>query len=105
VLVVGCLLGVLGVAACVSFPFIQFIQAKRDAERRFAVDVALATPVLSADPTFHRLIPVNFPVAGFCLSGPVPTRTDCDRLRSRMKSLFGEERMGHVMADVWIEDE
>ena len=90
--------------ACGVWVF-MFIQAQREAERRFAADVALATPVLSADPTFHRLVSVNFPVAGFCLSGPVPTRANYDRLRSEMKSLFGEERMGHVMADVWIEGE
>jgi hypothetical protein len=72
-------------------------------ERQFEEDRQLASPVLAIDPVFQRIMPVNFPVRGFCLSGPVPTQADHDRLRVEMVRLFGEPRIEHVLADVWVE--
>ncbi|HVK17472.1 MAG TPA: hypothetical protein VM533_11020 [Fimbriiglobus sp.] len=72
-------------------------------ERRFEEERQLASPVLATDPAFRRLLPVNFPVLGFCLDGPVPTKADHDRLRAEMVRLFGEPRIEHVLSDVWIE--
>lgn len=80
-----------------------FVTARGEADRRYAEDLNLAAPVLAANPAFQRLMPVDFPVNGFCLSGPVATQTDYDRLRAEMIRLFGEPRAGHVLADVWIE--
>ena len=77
-------------------------QARREAERRYAEDLELAAPALT-HPAFKRLIPVDFPVRGFCLSGPVVTQADYDRLRAAMVRLFGEPRVEHVLADVWVE--
>jgi len=81
----------------------QFYAVHRESERRYEADCALAAPVLAADPGFHQVVTFNFPVAGFCLGGPVPTQDDYDRLRAAMLRLFGEPRIGHVMQDVWVE--
>ncbi len=102
-MVVVCALGVIAGVVGVSYPFVQYIRAIREAERRFVADTELAAPVLASDPAFKWIGPTDFPVLGFCLSGPVPTRADYDRLRSEMLRLFGEARVDHVMNDVRVE--
>jgi hypothetical protein len=81
----------------------KWYRAHHQFERRFEKERQLASPVLAADPAFRRLLPVNFPVLGFCLGGPVPTKADHDRLRAEMVRLFGEPRIDHRLADVWVE--
>src|SRR4051812_46174412 len=71
-------------------------QQKRDAEH--------VAPVLAADPAFQKLIPCGYPVGGYCLSGPVPTQADYDRLWSALARLLGEPRMTVVLNDVWVEE-
>lgn len=77
----------------------------REFEQRYLADCDLAAPVLAADPAFRGLVPVNFPVAGFCLGGIVATRDEYDRLRKEMARLFGEPRVAHVMQDVWVKEQ
>src|SRR5262245_14269935 len=74
----------------------------RESERRYRHDSELAAPTL-ADPAYRRLLTTDFPSAGFCISGPVMTKAAYDRLRAEMTRLFGEERVDHIMADVWVE--
>ena len=76
--------------------------AYRQAERRFQHDCELAAPAL-ADPPSRRLLTLDFPSAGFYLDGPVATKADYDRLRAEMTRFFGEERVSHVMTNVWVE--
>jgi hypothetical protein len=72
-------------------------------ERRYNQDVEFVMPGLAADPAFRRLETFDFPVNGFCLQGSVATQADYDRLWAEVLRLLGESRVGHVMADVWIE--
>ena len=93
----------MSLAFLVGLPYFRFIQAHRDADRRFRQDCELFAPVLAADPAFQRLVPFDFPVNGYCLGGPVPTQADLDRLREHVARVFGEPRVGHILADVWVE--
>lgn len=72
-------------------------------EQRFKKDSEQLTPFLDAEPAYRRLVPVNFPSAGYSLSGPVETRAEFDRLWLEVVRVFGEERASHIMTDVWIE--
>jgi hypothetical protein len=72
-------------------------------ERRYKDDVEAVMPVLAAEPAFRRLEPFDFPVNGFCLQGSVATQADYDRLWTEVARRLGEIRVGHVMADVWID--
>jgi hypothetical protein len=79
-----------------------FTQAQREVQRRYQHDCELARPLL-AEPAFQRLVPFDFPVNGFCLGGPLATQADYERLRAEVTRLFGEPRVGHILADVWVE--
>ena len=106
VIVYGALIGTLiGVCAAfyVGWHVGRWSGVHHEFERRFEKERHLASPVLAADPAYQRLVPVNFPVLGFCLGGPVPTKADHDRLRTEMVRLFGEPRIEHILADVWVE--
>jgi hypothetical protein len=81
-----------------------FLAGYRERERRFRQDYELVAPSL-ADSAFHRLIPYDLPQTGLCLSGPVPTQADFERLRVEMIRLFDKERVGYVMREVWVETE
>ena len=93
----------MSLAFLVGLPYFRFIQAHRDADRRFRQDCELFAPVLAADTAFQRLVPFDFPVNGYCLGGPVPNEADLDRLRGHVTRVFGEPRVGHILADVWVE--
>ena len=41
---------------------------------------------------------------GFCVMGPVATQDDYARLQAEVVRLLGEPRLGHVIADVWVEE-
>ena len=79
------------------------LRIRQESERRYEQERELVAPVLAADPAFGRIMTVDFPVAGICLSGPVETRDDYNRLRAAMIRLFGEPRVGHVTQEVWVE--
>jgi hypothetical protein len=100
---IGLLIG-LGLAFGIGWFWGGYTQAHRDAERQYQQDCELFAPVLAADPAFHRLIKVNFPVAGYCLDGSVRTQADFDRLQNEVARIFGVPRIGHVLANVWIEE-
>jgi hypothetical protein len=99
--IVGAIFG-LGLAFAAGWTAAIFTDGPRQAERRFKADCELAAPVL-ADPAFRRLEPFDFPVNGFSLGGPVATRAEYNRLQAEMARLFGEPRVGHIVADVWVE--
>jgi len=81
----------------------QFRALHNDYERRYEEERQLVAPILAADAAFLRIVTVNFPVAGICLAGYVPSQKDYDRLREKIIRLFGESRVGHIMGDVLVE--
>jgi hypothetical protein len=93
--------GLIGATVVALAAWINFWSIKKW-EQRYTEDFDKASPVLSI-PAYKKLVPVNYPSAGFCLSGPVPSSKDFERLRADMHQLFGEERTKHVMNDVWVE--
>jgi hypothetical protein len=82
----------------------RFVTVLKVADEQYDRDTALAWPVLSGDPAFRHLGPLNYPVGGFCLAGSVPTEADYDRLRAEMIRLFGEPRVDHILNDVRVEE-
>jgi hypothetical protein len=100
----GVLLGLLGLGLAFAAGWFAgaFTEGQRQADRRFREDCNVAAPIL-ADPAFRRLEPFDFPVNGFSLGGPVPTQADYDRLSVEVSRVFGEPKVGHILADVWVE--
>src|SRR5690349_2774453 len=80
-----------------------FYMAVWKSEHRFRNDAEQLAPFLNADHAYRELIAVKFPSLGYSLSGPVETEAAFDRLRQEVVQVFGEERVPHIMADVWIE--
>jgi hypothetical protein len=97
------LLIVVGFIVFTAGTYAIFYRAVWKSERRFRDDAEQLAPFLNADPAYGQLIPVNFPVLGYSLSGPVETQDDIDRLRLEVVRVFGDERAPHIMADVWVE--
>jgi hypothetical protein len=101
-LIIGIVCGI-GLAFGSGWFWGGFTQARREAERRYQQDCEMFAPVLTADPAFRRLLTFDFPVNGYSLGGPVATPADYDRLRREVARAFGEPRVGHILADVWVE--
>ena len=99
---IGIVIG-FSVGICVSFSMGGHLGALRAFERRYAEECELVAPVLASDPAYRKIVTVNFPVRGICLSGPLETQAEFDRLRAEMLRVLGEPRIGHVMSDVWVE--
>lgn len=72
-------------------------------EQRFKKDAEQLAPFLDAGPGYRQLVPVNFPSAGYSLSGPGETQAEFDRLWQEVVCVFGEVRASHIMTDVWID--
>jgi hypothetical protein len=98
----GTLIG-LGAGFYIGWEAGHFVTVQRLHNQQYERDAALVYPLLSGDPAFHRLGPLNYPVGGFCLVGTVPTQADHDRLRAELVRLLGEPRMAHVLNDVTVE--
>jgi hypothetical protein len=73
--------------------------------RRFSGEKAIMARVLAGDPSLSNVEIGIFTADGTAsLHGSVATKADYDRLRSRMKDLMGESRIGDIMYAVTVKN-